>query len=126
MEQDLDIINTGKKDKAGNEIKNINLKTRLNKATGDVTQGLTVGNFITAEKVFPTGYKNDRGSYCIYSCKIKYKDEEVSFTLNEKEHNEYKVTGGMGDKVKITLESYEYTYENAKKTATRLVFELVE
>jgi len=125
MEQDLKIIEVGKKDKNGNDIKNINLKTRVNKATGEVTQGLTVGNHIIVTKIFAEGYENKGASYSSFSCKARYKGEEVSFWLSQKEHDQYKEVGGIDDDIKVTLVSYEYTFNNVKKTATKLVFDLV-
>lgn len=125
MEQELEIKKMSIKDKQGNDINNLTLKTRVVKATGEVLQGLKVGNHIIVEKIFAEGYKNDRGIYSFYSCKAKYKGVEVSFLLNEKEHESYKEAGGIGDKVKISLESYEYTYKNEKKTANKLVFQTV-
>lgn len=126
MEQDLQVFRTGKTNKAGEEILNLNLKTRVNKSTGEVNAGLTVDNYVVVEKVFAEGYENKKPSYSFFACKVKYKDEEMSFLLNEKEHEDYKSCGGIGDKVKVTLVSYEYTYQNDKKTATKLVFDLVE
>lgn len=37
-----------------------------------------------------------------YSCGVKYKDDLCSLWLNEKQHKEYKVCGGIGDSIMIT------------------------
>lgn len=106
-EQDLEI-------KANGDFKNIYLKTRYNRdSKGDLVlkdgkkvvleQGLEDGNFVIVEKVFPTGMKIEKPTYTFYSCKVKYKDDEVTFILYENEHEQYLSCGGQGDKVKISL-----------------------
>jgi len=126
-EQELNIYETTSK---GKQYKNIVLKTKVDKRTGEVKQGLTSGNYIVIEKVFPKGYENKVGSgegaYSWFSCKAVYKGEEVSFPLYTKDHNNYEAVGGMGDKVKISAVSEEYEYKGEKNTRLALSFDLVE
>lgn len=73
-------------------------------------KGLEDGQYIIVEKVFAEGYKFESKKYTkkdgtptlSFSCKVKYDGKDVTFWLNEIPHNTYKVTGGIGDKVKIT------------------------
>lgn len=118
VEQDLDIVTNG-------DYKNINLKTKINKATGDVVQGISVGNHIIVEKIFAEGREVNMGTYKFYSCGVKYKDEDVTFTCSEKEHEAYAECGGIDDKVKISVEQIEYTFKGQKKNRLGLVFEAV-
>ena len=120
MEQDLEIIKNG-------EYKNINLKTRVDKSTGQVQQGLTKDNYIIVEKVdFDKSLKVDKGSYNLYRCTALYKDEVVSFFLNRDDEGEaWDETGGLNEKVKITATSIPYKYKGEEKTRLGLVFELV-
>lgn len=113
-EQELQIIANG-------EHKNINLKPKLNKGIA----GLEEGNHVIVEKVFAEGYENDGKFGKSYSCKVKYKGEEVSFWLTEKEHEVYKTIGGVEDKVKITLTKENYVNKNTgvETRYNKLVFE---
>jgi hypothetical protein len=121
MEQTLNPVDIGRKDKQGNQIYNLNLKTKVNAATGEVIQGLTVGNYVIVEKVFATGFEAKFG----YSCKVRYNNTECSFFLSQKEHEVYKDLGGIGDKVKITAVSYEYKYQGVDKKGITFQFELL-
>lgn len=121
MEQELEITTNG-------DYKNITLKTRVNRATGVVNQGLAVGNhiFVTKED-FEEAFEIDKGSYKLYSCKVDYKGEVVSFLLNrDDEVAEWNNTGGVGDRVKITAVTIPYVFKGEKKTRLGLSFELVE
>ena len=104
--------------KENGQFKNINLKKDLKK-----------DHFTVVEKKFAEGLpktfsKNGR-SWTSFVVSAKYKDEDVTFFLNEKEHDVFKVTGGIGDKVKVskTLDSYEY--QGATKYFEKLSFEKV-
>jgi hypothetical protein len=121
METKLEIETTAK------GYKNLNLKTRPKKGI----KGLDNDQYIIVEKLFPTGYKVDTGfkdkegnpNYN-YSCKVKYNEQEVSFFLNEKEHEVYSQLGGIGDKVKITAKDEIYVMFNGTRgITTKLVFE---
>lgn len=112
MEQELTITTTVGKD--GKEYKNINLKSKPLKNI----KGLDDGNSVTVEKVFAKGYEIESTYGKIYSCKVKYKDDEVTFILNPKEHEVYESLGGIGDKVKITL--HKKTIMN-KKTGVEMI-----
>jgi len=121
MEQTIKPVDTGRKDKAGNQIYNLYLKTKVNNATGEVIQGLTANNHLIVEKTFAEGYKAKFG----YSCKVKYNGIDCSFFLTEREHEEYKEIGGVGDKVKITATPYTYNYQGVEKKGMTFKFEQV-
>lgn len=121
------------------EYKNIELKTKYER-NGKMLKlgpdkkpvvkiaGIPDGDFIIVEKVMADG-KEIAGKFgTSYTCKVKYQDEEVSFFLNEKEHQKYATLGGEGDKLKITLKFEEYTnpMNGMVGTAQRLYFEKVE
>ncbi len=117
VEQDLEITeNKG--------YKNISLKP--NPAKG--RDGLKDGNHVIVTKNFAEGRPINMSTYTIYSCGVRYKDEDVSFILNEKEHSAYANTGGVGDKVKITLRKETFTnpINGNEQIAKRLYFEKVE
>lgn len=112
--QTLEITTNGK-------YKNVLLKAR--KGVG----GIEVGNYVIVEKTFVEGtpvvsklYTNARtGEPSVsYSVRCVYTGEEISFWLNEAEHNAWKLTGGIGDKVKITMT--EKTVLN-KKTNVKMI-----
>lgn len=113
-EQTLEIHTvTGKN---GNEYKNIVLKpTKKQRQAG--VEGLKPEHYIIVEKVFPEGFENitvfDGKENKSYSCKVKYGDDEVSFWLNERQHEAYKVLGGEGSQVKITAGLKENTKTGA-------------
>jgi hypothetical protein len=121
MEKKLDIETTSK------GYKNIHIKSRPKKGI----KGLENGEFIVIEKLFPTGYKVETGfknkdgtATFNYSCKAKYDGQEVSFFLNEAEHEVYSQLGGIGDKVKITAKDEVYVMFNGSRgITTKLVFE---
>ena len=117
-EQELEITQNG-------EYKNIRLKPNLVKGL----KGLEYDNYIIVEKTdFAEGMEFNGQFGKSYSCRVTYKDEQVSFWLNEREHTAYKGVGGVGDKVKITL--FKHTFTNPKTgmegAVPRLKFELVE
>ena len=107
------------------EYKNIHLKTRIDKKTGDVMQGLKVDESIEVQKNFKEGREISMGTYSFFSCGAKYLDEDVSFTLSEKEHEAYKGVGDEGDIVKITIKQESYTFKGEKKLKLTPVFELI-
>lgn len=105
MEQELEIkTNIGKN---GTEYKNINLKDKSK--TNE--KGIQDGNYIIVEKTSVDGFehvsptlKTAKGDPVIsFSCKARYKGQDVSFWLSAREHELYKAVGGVGDKVKISL-----------------------
>lgn len=107
MEQDVPVIEN-------NGYKNLILKpTKAQKQKG--VEGLKPGNYLFVEKTFPEGLeipskqfmKPDGSPQLSYACKAKYKDEEVSFFLKEREHEAYKVLGEVGSTIKITAELQE-------------------
>lgn len=122
METQLEIQTTEK------GYKNLNLKTKAKKGI----KGLEDSQYVVVEKLFPTGYKVDtsfkdkQGNPVYnYSCKAKYRDTEVSFFLNEKEHEVYQTLGGIGDKVKITAkdEIFVNPKNGIRSIITKLLFE---
>lgn len=132
MEQELEILEIESK---GNVYKNLNLKTKVDRATGGVIPGLTVGNYIIVEKVFPEGYENVRKyknadgtekEVRSFSCKVIYKGEEASFWLNEQEHNKFASIGGSGDDIKIIMTQADYKFKGETKKKLVADFDLVE
>ena len=122
MEEGIKVYDTGRKDKAGNDIYNVYLKTMVDKTTGDIKVGLKPNQTIIMEKIFAEGYENKKGTYSFFSCKAKYQDKEVSFLLFEKDHDSFKEAGGIGDEFSVTLTPYEYKFDNESKKANKLVF----
>lgn len=104
-EQILNI--TEKVGKNNKSYKNINLKD------------ISISNYIIVEKNFAEGLKVQGKFGDVFSIGVKYKDETVSFWLNAKQHDKYKVIGGMGDKVKIT--AVERRFVNPKTKITMLL-----
>lgn len=108
-EQELEIRTNG-------QYKNITIKTRYdwdgqNKCFKFDTdgnkiikeQGIKPGHQVIIEKVFAEGYEVKTKYGSVYSCKVLYKDEEVTFWLtNDFLHNNYKNCGGIGDKIKVS------------------------
>jgi len=116
-EQDLEIVeNKG--------FKNLQLKPNVAKGIA----GLEDGNFVIIEKTFAEGREVTMPTHTFYSCGARYKDTDISFILNPKEHEIYKNTGGVGDRVKITLkkEPYVNPMTGAEGIAKRVYFEVVD
>ena len=116
-EAKLQIITSENK---GRQFKNLNLKTRV--SGGDIIQGMPIGDYIVVEKV---GFEEGRqiGAYPLYSCQVKYGDEECSIVLNENEHAVFKGLGAIGTKIRITALQEEYEYQGVKKKKTVLRLE---
>lgn len=116
----------------GQVYKNINLKTRVNKATGEVIPGIPVGKYIDVEKMFADGLKGVSGpGWQLMNIKAKYEGEDVSFSLmdNDRDDSEYKkflAVGGVGDVVRIAAEQVKYTYKGQEKVKIDLSFSKVE
>lgn len=119
-EQELNIVENG-------EYNNITLKTRVNRSTGQVSQGLTAGNHIIVVKEdFEEAFEIDKGSYKLYSCKVDYKGKVCSFLLNrDDEVADWNSCGAVGDKVKITAVTIPYKFKGESKERLGLNFELV-
>lgn len=109
-EQDLEITKNG-------EYNNLSLKNRVTQS-GEIVKGIDPGNFIIVEKLYPEGrqVKTYQNGNSIYSCSVKYKGEQCSFILNEREHEAYTNIGGQNDKIKIAVESVEFTAPDGTKT----------
>lgn len=121
-EQKLEIVENG-------EFKNIHLKPKLNKGI----KGIEDGNYVIVEKVFAEGYEKvmkegTPDEYKFYNCKVKYQEEEASFLLYENEHKFFAEQGGIGDKVKITLNKVAKINPktNVEVLVPTLTFEKVE
>lgn len=123
-EQNLEISTTVKN---GKEYKNLYLKPNVAKRTF----GLDDGKYIIVEKVYPEGFKQVSSQYkdkdgnpsVSYSVKANYKGQEVSFFINEEQHEKFKNCGGVGDKVKITA---SHKKGQSGKVFVNLAFEKVE
>lgn len=121
-EQNLSVTQNG-------QYRNISLKPR--KGVG----GLEVGNYTDLTKTYLEGmpivskiYTNSKGEPTVsYGVKANYSGEEVSFFLNEAEHNLWKQTGGIGDTLRVTMteETVLNRKTNVKMILPRLTFELV-
>jgi hypothetical protein len=96
--------------------KNINLKEQakvpieVNGKQKEVMVFVLDGESVVVEKNFKDGkavvsskYKNPDGTPSTsYACMVKYEGEDVSFFLNARQHDAYKVLGDKGSKIKIT------------------------
>ncbi len=103
-----------------------------------LNQGLEDGNFVIVTKQFESGMlikegpidaKTHKPTYVLYGVRVKYKDEEnVSFTLFEKDHEAFSKVGGIGDKIKIELNKEVYVNPNTgmEGISEKLTFSLVE
>lgn len=122
-EQELEIQVT---EKNGNVYKNLVLKPSKKQREQGIT-GLKPTNYVVVEKIFKEGYRLENSyqgkTLVSYSCKAKYKDEEVSFFLGETQHSIYSVLGDAGANVKITC----VLKENSKTGAfyTDFKFDLI-
>lgn len=85
---------------------------------------LEVDNFIVVEKTFAEGLEVKGKFGPMYSIGIKYKDQECSAFLSEKQHKEYKEIGGVGDKIKITKYEAKIKVKAGSMLVNRLKFEL--
>ena len=116
----LEPVDTGRQDKNGQQLYNLNLITKVDKSTGGVIQGLKVGESIVVEKVYDTGYESTRfpGSF---SCKILYDGKLCSFWLKGEAYDSFTKAGVAGDQISITAKAVEYIYKGEKKT--RMTFD---
>lgn len=120
MEQELKIYSTAGRN--GKTYKNIYLKTRVDKFTNTVFEGLTANNSVVLEKAkYAKGLEKDMGDYKFYICSVMYKGEECSVTLSEREHDAFSQIGGVGDKVRVTAKAD--TNKKTGKPYMALVFE---
>lgn len=115
---------------------NINLKEKIKVQVGDKmitadSDFVLDGGYIVVEKVYPDGqprqsnYAKADGTYPNnYSCKVNYAGEEVSFWLDERQHEAYKVLGDVGSKIKVIGAKVENT--RGGKDFLNLSFELVQ
>lgn len=85
-------------------------------------QGLEPGESTILEKVdFAEGRLMPGGQFGpSYSCTAIYDGEKVSFFLKEYEHEQWKVCGGVGDKVKVSAET---AYMSTGAAYVKLKFE---
>lgn len=124
VEQNLEIYTTKNGDK---EYNNIYLTTRVDKRTGEPKIGLKPGNFITVKKKYAEGYRQGAGESVYYSCAVIYKDKEVGFLLNEKNHELFKNCGGEGDTIRISFSTESFTNKAGKEvTYNKFSFVKVE
>jgi hypothetical protein len=117
MEKDLQIV---KSEKDGKTYNTLYLKPNKTKKI----EGLGYDNFIIVEKLYAEGKQFNGKFGKSYSCAVRFKDQDCSFWLNEKEHDAYKQLGGIGDKIKITCYRHEYSFKNVDSSVPRLRFEL--
>jgi hypothetical protein len=116
LEQKLEVKTNG-------NFKNIDLKPKLHKGI----KGLDNGNHIVVEMMFKEGLKKDGQYGPYYIMKVLYDEQEVSFFLNEKEHDNFAAVGEVGDKVKITLikEDFINKKTGVESKINKLVFSRV-
>lgn len=107
-EQKLKIIEVSKGDKV---YKNLDLRE------------LDVDKYIIIEKVYAEGMGVNGKYGKMFSIGVKYKDEVCSAFISDKQHEEYKVCGGVGDKVKITKYKAEVKVKAGELLVKRLKFE---
>lgn len=112
--------------KGDNTYNNIVLKPTKKQRDAGI-KGLEPGNFIIVEKIYDEGKELvntfDGKMFKSYSCRAKYGDEDVSFFLNERQHEAYRVLGAAGSLIKIIS-----TLQQNSRTGTYYVdfmFELV-
>ena len=62
------------------------------------------GEFAEGKEIPSKFKKEDKVTPCdpSFLCKATYEGEEVSFFLTQREHEAYKVLGGMGDTIKVS------------------------
>jgi len=123
----IEPVNAGRKDKQGNDLYNLNLKNKFDKIKGTVEKGIAMGDSIIVEKVFEGGFKTTYD----WAIKVIYKGKTCSFYLPDKYYESYKDCGGVGDKVKITANSYDYKFtdkdgKTIEGTSVKFDFELVQ
>lgn len=129
VEQKLEVTSTNK---SGKVYKNLCLKASVKKGT----PGLDPENYAIVEKTYAEGkefkspiLQDYAGNPVIsYACQVKYNGEECSFWLNAKEHEAYKVCGGVGDKVRIDMKEEKIVNKKtgAKMLVNRLSFSKVD
>lgn len=110
-----------------NGYKNVYLKTKVDKKTGEVRQGLTLGNHIIVEKgEYGEAFALEKPEYTSYKIGFLYNGEDVAYwTYRQDEAEEWNNCGGSGDKVKITAVSIPYKFKGKEETRVGLSFELV-
>jgi len=93
-----------------------------------VDQGLKPDESLEVVKKFAEGREVVTRFGTSYSCGVEYDGKEVSFWLDEKQHEKYSALGGEGDTVRITckLETYFDKRAGVDKTIEVLFFEKVE
>jgi len=112
--------------KDGQKLYGLTLKTKVDKKTGGVLTGLSVGESLIFEKVFAEGFENNNFEQPSYGCRVIYDDKLCGFYLNQKQHDRFKDCGGAGDNVKVTVYEREYKFKGETKTTLDFQFELVE
>lgn len=115
--------------------KNINLKekTTIMVEGTPVEKYVLAGKSVIVEKTFKDGKRNESktlkdskgGNLVSYSCAVNYDGEPVSFWLDERQHDAYKVLGDIGSKIKISGEMIENKSPKARsKYFLNITFEL--
>lgn len=92
----------------------------------DGKDSLQPGQFVVVEKTFPEGLEKDGKFGKFYICRVNYDGKDCSLLLNTKEHDVFKIAGGAGAKVKISLseEPFVNPKTKIKMLINRLKFEL--
>lgn len=105
-----------------NEEQKIKIKKNGNYNNIELKDITPDNNFIIIEKVFSEGKEfpdKFREGKHTYACRAKYLGEDVSFWLKQEEHDDYKLLGGEGDKVKVFR--YEKKVMNPKTKLNMLI-----
>jgi hypothetical protein len=102
MEQKLNWVS---KTVNGKEYNNLNLKSKPLKGI----VGLDSGNFVIFTKKYAEGRSIVSQYGESFSCMVEYAGKEGTFFLKPREHKDYAACGGVGDKVKISLNKEPWT-----------------
>lgn len=103
----------------GKEYKNLVLKTKVDKTTGAVEQGLLADHYAVLTKKYNEGKQTQYG----YVVSAEYEGEEVSFFLNEREHALFVEAGGVDEQIIAKLEPYAFKKDGKDIKGSKLVFE---
>ena len=110
MEKELEIKKTSSK---GKDYSNIDLRQLSNNEFVILEkEGFLDGMPITAKSA---GGK----TYSFFSCKAKYKDTLVGFSLYNADHEAWRNAGGLGDKIKVNARVDIYKDKNNKDAIKR-------
>jgi hypothetical protein len=101
--------------KDGKVYHSINLKPK------EGEDSLQPNQYCVLEKVFAEGIEKEGKYGKYYICRVKYNDKDCSLLLSAKEHDNFKVVGEAGSKIKAILEEVRVEFYIGAEKKTKQV-----